>query len=160
MFAWAAIIILGPFLALFGLAEVEKSGFRGIGIHLAAGMIFSVIARGAIGCRIVLDPSGSVRDVGPVVEKKFLGRESLSVKCENNGLMIVHSGREYGVWSFSQSVIGGRSARSARDFIDSWLKEDGRKISARASSVEQRVYLRPTDVVLLVPFVVPLLMRL
>ncbi|MFJ3301425.1 hypothetical protein [Streptomyces bacillaris] len=160
MFAWAAIILLGPFLALFGLAEVEKSGFRGIGIHLAAGIIFATIARGAIGCNIVLDPNGSVRDIGPVVEKIFPGGKSLSVKCENNGLMIVHSGREYGVWSFSQSAIGGRSARSARGFIDSWLKEGGGQVSERASSVERRVYLRPTDVVLLVPFVVPLLMRL
>ncbi|WP_162888412.1 hypothetical protein [Streptomyces cavourensis] len=156
-----AIIILGPFLALFGLAEVEKSGFRGIGIHLTAGIIFAAIARGAIGCKIVLDQNGSVRGVGPVVETIFSGGESMSVKCENNGLMIVHSGREYGVWSFSQSAIGGRSARSARGFIDSWLKGDGRQISEHASSVERRVYLRPTDVLLLVvPFVVPLLMRL
>lgn len=161
IFAWFAILSLSPFLTLFGLAEVEEYGFRGVGVHLATGLIFAIIIRGAIRCRVVLLPDGSLRDVGPFVETTFSEQGALSAKSDNNGLVIVHSGREHGIWAFSQSVIGGRSARSARNYVDAWSKEGhGQLVGSAGARIEKKAYIRPADVFLLVvPFVVPLLMK-
>ncbi|MFI1223147.1 MULTISPECIES: hypothetical protein [unclassified Streptomyces] len=161
VFGWAIILAFCPVLLLFGLAEVEKYGFRGVGLLWVTGFVSAMIVRATIRPRVVLDPDGSIRDVGPLLETTLFRDDGLSVRCESNGLMIICSGGERGAWSFSQSLMGGRSARHACRFIDGWLKRERDVPSARVhAGKRRRWHVGPVDVFLLVaPFAAPVLMK-
>ncbi|MFI1934522.1 hypothetical protein [Streptomyces sp. NPDC020330] len=162
VFGWAAILSLCPVLVLFGLADVEKYGFRGVGVLWVTGFVSAMIIRGTIRPRVILEPDGSIRNIGPFLEMVAFRDEGLSVTCENNGLMIVCADGEQGAWSFSQSLLGGRSARNARKFIGTWLKEERKCSSGRAVAGRRgRVHVGLVDVFLLVaPLAAPVLMKL
>ncbi|MEV5687470.1 hypothetical protein AB0L68_30400 [Streptomyces sp. NPDC052164] len=161
IFGWLAILPLSPVLVLSGLAEIEVHGFRGTGILGVTALIDVLIIRATITSRVIVDRDGLLWDVGPFIRTAIPRKEITSVQCENNGLMIALSRHSHGIWSFSQSMIGGRSARSARRFIAAWLKEGGEIPAAASGSGGKRIYIQPVDALLLmVPIAVPLLMKL
>ncbi|MCX4674043.1 hypothetical protein OG413_01695 [Streptomyces sp. NBC_01433] len=160
IFGWLGILPLSPFMILFGLAEVEAHGFRGTGILGVTALIDVLIIRATITSRVVIDRDGVLWDVGPFIRTAIPRKEIMSVRCENNGLMIALPRHSHGIWSFSQSLIGGRSARSARRFIAAWLKEGEIPVAASGSS-GKKIYVQPVDALLLAaPIVAPLLMKL
>ncbi|MET8939337.1 hypothetical protein [Streptomyces rubiginosohelvolus] len=143
------------------MAEIEAHGFPGVVLLWVTGFFALVIIRGTIRPRLILDSNGSIRDVGPFLEVIACREGGLLVRCESNGLMIIHSGGERGVWAFSQSLLGGRSARQACRFIDVWLKAERDWPSTRVHvGRRSRVHIRFVDVFLLVaPLAIPVLMK-
>ncbi|MER5982258.1 hypothetical protein [Streptomyces sp. NPDC001787] len=160
IFGWLAILPLSSVLILFGMAEIEAHGFRGTGILGVTAVIDVLIIRATITSRVIADRGGLLWDVGPFVRTAIPREEIKSVRCENNGLMITLPRHSHGIWSFSQSMIGGVSARSARRFIAAWLEEGGEIPVATSGSSGKRIYVQPVDVLLLAaPVVAPLLMK-
>ncbi|MFE7056088.1 hypothetical protein F610DRAFT_06911 [Streptomyces sp. LaPpAH-199] len=160
VFAWMAIVPFCPGFLLLGIAGVEQYGFRGVGGLYVMGMLILLMIRACIRPCIVLEADGSIRNIGPLLEVTVPMEEGISVRCENNGLMIVRAKGESGVWSFSQSRLGGRSAHNARKFIARWLKERREPPPGRGSVGRNwKVHFTFVDVLLLVgPWVVPVIM--
>ncbi|MFD7258385.1 hypothetical protein [Streptomyces sp. NPDC059874] len=161
--AWILVVLLVPFLVLMGASSSYGSVSEGLGL-LLTGASFGMLARRAALCPcLVLSPDGTFQEVSPLKKRLFPSSEIESVVSRSGGLWLTRNGAEGGVWAFSPSWIGHRSARSARKAVLEWMDGSGREGSRgrEARAKDDAFYFGLADFLIVVlPFVTVWFVRL